>query len=128
MKSYEPVTMWVEDAQIAIVSDSPVEAIDIADTAKSAGFGPILLMRSASALSSLMESKELRPRLVVVTKSLDDSEASAVIDRCREARASVIWVDDNARASEDDRVQTLMRPFGVDEVRSAFDRAGLRSA
>lgn len=125
MEFIEPVALWVEDAQIAIVSDSPIEAIDIADTAKSAGLGPTLLMRSTSALSGLMESKELQPRVVVMARPLAEDEMSAFIDQCNEARAAIIWVDDDARAFKNNRMQILMRPFGVDEVRGAFERAGL---
>lgn len=116
---------WIEDAQIAILADSPVEAADFADMARGASLGPALVMRTPAALVAMLSTKELRPRLVVLSRGLATEAARECIAACKSANAAVILVDNATHAELVEPPQRLLRPFTIEQLQSAFKSVGL---
>ena len=116
---------WIEDAQIAILADSPVEAADFADMARGASLGPALVMRTPAALVAMLSTKELRPRLVVLSRGLATEAARECIAACKSANSAVILVDNATHAELVEPPQRLLRPFTIEQLQSAFKSVGL---
>ena len=118
-------SFWLEDAKIAILTDSPIEGLDMADMAASSGYGPAVLLRKSSALVCLLCEGEFRPRLVVLSRSLDTQEVTRCVDACKSANAGVILVDNDLHADFFEPSCVLNRPFTFDDLKAAFSIVGL---
>jgi hypothetical protein len=119
-------SFWLEDTQIVILTDSPVEGLDMAEMAKAKGYGPSLLIRATGALIALLSDGELRPRIVVLGRSLDPSEAQACMSVCKASNAAVVLIDNAALEGVLDAPLMLQRPFTLDHLQATFGKARLR--
>ena len=115
---------WIEDAQIAILADSPVEAADFAEMAKDAKLGRSVMLRKPSALAALLESGELQPRVVVLSRGLGTEAARTCVSACKSANAAIILVDNATNADLVEPPFRLLRPFTIEQLKSAFRNAG----
>ncbi|MCK0149513.1 hypothetical protein MWU54_05730 [Marivita sp. S6314] len=120
-------SFWLEDAQIVILTDSPIEGMDMADMANANGHGPSLLLRKSGSLVTLMTEGEVRPRLVIIGRSLTRGETEACISACNASGAAVVLIDNADVGGVVDTALKLSRPFTLDDLQLAFRHAHLSS-
>ncbi|MFP7673854.1 hypothetical protein ACG74X_10935 [Marivita sp. S0852] len=118
-------SFWIEDVNLAVLTDSPIEATDIADMARLGGYGPVAIFRSPTAIAALLNDGELRPTAVILSRTLSTDEISACLAGARLVGATSILVDNAAHTSLVDQSLQLQRPFSMNQLQAAFDIAGL---
>ena len=118
-------SLWIDDVKIVLLTDSAIEAMDIVDLARVAGRGSTLLVRKPHTLISLLKTDECKPHLAILGGEISDEDAKACIDAAKAANTRVILIDQPEHATYWDRCVDLSRPFGVQDLRVAFKKAGV---
>lgn len=111
----------IRKTRVLIMTDNPIEAIDLSDAMEALSLGPVHHIRDIDIAMSLVSQVPGTMRLIVVNPSDIRGSIGPLMALARESRIPVMLI--NGRSAEVDNFEVhLHRPFSAAELTHALSK------